>query len=271
MVETFEGWLRDSIAQSLFLSPIMGVVFGALFTFVTKGKPQESAKSVRETVIIIKEKIIYRDRSSNNNNDPNGFDPFSLFFVFIFAIILTTYFYALFADLVVYYSSILAFNFIAFGFTSLILSAFQSKVTGADWIAYTLLPVLILLFSLVLLHYAQEGIAPWMKERALKVGAIEFYFDDLSENNKNWVMAQLMGLVLAVVYLIMACVLVLHNTSALQVRYGGFMQNLWAYIYAITYRFSGWGMMVIVGVIGLGSLLMLNGAGYEFLMNRRLS
>ncbi|WP_336989200.1 hypothetical protein [Aeromonas hydrophila] len=270
MLETFEIWIRDSVNQSVLISPLMGVVFGALFTFVTRGKRQDGTDSVKETIIIIKEKIIIREKSENNSKPVSNDDPWALVFVFIGAVVLATYLYAVFADKVIYYSSLLAFNFITFGLTSIVLSAFQSKITSSDWFLYTVLPVSILTGSLILLHYAQLGIFPGLKERAEIEGAVNLYFNVLEEKHKNWILTQLIGLVSAVLYLMLSCVLVLHNTSALQVRYGGFMQSFWAKVFLITHRFSGWGAVLFIVAIGVVSYLALNGTGYEFLMSRRI-
>ena len=270
MLETFEIWIRDSVNQSVFISPLMGVVFGALFTFITKGKRQEGADSVKETIVIIKEKIINREKSGNNSKLTSNDDPWGLLFVFVGAVVLATYLYAVYADKVIYYSSLLAFNFIAFGLTSILLSALQSKITSGDWFIYTVLPVSVLLGSLILLHYAQSGIIPGLKERAEIEGAVNLYFNVLEKDHKNWILSQLVGLVSAVLYLMLSCVLVLHNTSALQIRYGGFMQTFWTKAYAITHRFSGWGAVFFIVIIGLVSYLALNGTGYEFLMSRRI-
>lgn len=270
MLETFEIWIRDSVNQSILISPLMGVVFGTLFTFVTRGKRQEGADSVKETVIIIKERIIVREKSGNNSKPASNDDPWGLLFVFVGAVVLATYLYAVFADKIIYYSSLMAFNFIAFGFTSIVLSALQSKITGSDWFLYTILPVSVLMGSLILLHYAQLGILPGLKERAEIEGAVNLYFNVLEEDHKNWILSQLIGLVSAVLYLLLSCVLVLHNTSALQVRHGGFMQSFWANIFSITHRFSGWVTILFIVAIGVISYLALNGTGYEFLMSRRI-
>ncbi len=270
MLETFEIWIRDSVNQSVLISPLMGVIFGALFTFVTRGKRQEGTDSVKETIIVIKERIIIRGKSGNNTKPVSNDDPWALLFVFIGAVVLATYLYAVFADQVIYYSSLLAFNFIAFGSTSIVLSALQSKITSSDWFLYTVLPVSVLMGSLVLLHYAQLGILPGLKERAEAEGAVNLYFNVLEDDHKNWIISQLIGLVSTVLYLLLSCVLVLHNTSALQVRYGGFMQSFWAKVFSITHRFSGWGVVVFIVAIGVVSYFSLNGTGYEFLMSRRI-
>lgn len=268
MLETFEIWIRDSVNQSVLISPLMGVIFGAIFTFVTRGKRQDGGNSVRETIIIIKERIILREKAENNMRSVSNDDPWGLLFVFIGGVVLVTYVYAVFADKVIYYSSLLVFNFIAFGLTSLVLSVFQSKITSSDWFLYMVLPVSILVGSLVLLHYAQLGILPGLKEKAEIEGAVNLYFNVLEEDQKNWILSQLIGLALTVLYLMLSCVLVLHNISALQVRYDGFMQCFWAKVFFITHRFSGWGVILFIVAIGVVSYIALNGTGYNFLMSR---
>ncbi|HHF3072480.1 TPA: hypothetical protein ACPJ1I_004595 [Vibrio diabolicus] len=269
MIETFELWIRDSVNQSLLLSPLMGVVFGAIFTFLTRGNQQEGTHSVRETIVVIKEKIIVRNNSSINSGTSS--DPWTLLFVLFFAVIMATYFYAIYVNEVIYYSYLVAFNLLAFGAASIFVSALQDKISSSEWVLYTVLPVIFIAGSLVLFDYASEGIIAGLKQRAQQEGAMKLYFEVLEETHKNWILSQLLGLVFSILYLLLSCILLLHNMSALQIRYGGFMQKIWVKIFIYTHRFSGWGALVFIFILGLVSLFALNGVGYEFLMSRSAS
>ncbi len=266
MLETFELWIRDSLTQSLLLSPLMGTFFGLLFSGFTSGKKEGGDASVKETIIIIKERIVIREKSNRDNLQTND-DPVGIIVILFVAMVMAIYLYAVYAESIIYYTSIITFNVIAFGFSVLVFSAIKDRLTSADWVLYTFLPVGFVSFTLVLLYQAKLGIIPGAKEAAESVGAVKFYLDILDDDQRNWVIPQLAGLIGTVAFLFFSTVLVIHNLAALQVVYNGILRTFWRRVYVLTNAFSGNAILVFLGVLGAISFFALDGTVFQYLNN----
>lgn len=267
MLETFELWIRDSLTQSLLLSPLMGAIFGLVFSVLTGGRKEHGGGSVKETLIIIRERIVVRENNTRGASSPND-DPIGLLIVLVAAAVIAVYLYSVYAEYVIYYSSLWAFNVITFGVSALAFSAIKGRLSGADWMMYTIIPVSLVCFSLVLLYKAEQGILPGAKEAAESAGAFEFYFNVLSDAQRNWVLPQLVGLVGTVTFLFFSSVLVLHNLSALQVVYDGVLRPFWRAVYVLTNAFSGNAVWIFLVILGGVSYFALDGTAYQYLAGR---
>lgn len=267
MLETLELWMRDSLTQSLLLSPIMGVIFGLIFSGMTRGNREGGQASVKETIVIIKEKIVVRETTNSNKSQSND-DPMAIIILLIAAMVASIYLYAVYAEDVIYYSSIVTFNVITFGFSALVVSAIKGRLNGAEWFAYTFIPIGIVSFTLVLLYQAELGIISGAKEAASSAGAFKFYFKVLDDEQRNWVIPQLFGLIGTLAFLFFSTVLVIHNLASLQVVYDGGMRKIWRNIYVLTKAFSGkftWFALIILGVI---TYFALDGTASQYLNAR---
>ncbi|MGS3174682.1 hypothetical protein [Aeromonas sanarellii] len=264
MLETFELWIRDSLTQSLLLSPLMGAIFGLVFSGLTRGNREGGQASVRETVIIIRERIVVRERAQSNGTQSND-DPMGILIVLLAAMVISIYLYSVYAEDVIYYSSIVTFNVLTFGFSALVFSAVKGRLNSADWFAYTFIPIGTLSFSLILLYQAKSGILPGAKEAAESAGAFKFYFEVLGNDQRNWVIPQLFGLLGTVAFLFFSSVLVIHNLASLQVTYDGFMRPFWRSIYILTNAFSGKFIWFILAALGMFTNLALDGTAYQYL------
>ncbi len=154
MIETFELWIRDSLTQSLLLSPLMGAFFGLIFSSFTGVNREGGSVSVKETIIIIKERIVIRE--NNNQNPKTNDDSIGILFILVAAIVISVYFYAIYAELVIYYSSITAFNIITFGLSALVFSAAKGRLSSRDWVLYTLFPLVLFYFTKQKLEFFLE-------------------------------------------------------------------------------------------------------------------
>lgn len=264
MLETFELWIRDSLTQSLLLSPLMGVVFGLIFSGLTRGNREGGQASVRETVVIIRERIVVRERAQPNGAQSND-DSMGILIVLIAAMIMAIYLYAVYAKDVIYYSSIVTFNVITFGFSALVFSAIKGRLNSAEWFAYTFIPIGILSFGLILLYQAKSGILPGAKEAAESAGAFNFYFDVLDNDQRNWVIPQLLGLLGTLAFLFFSSVLVIHNLASLQVTYDGFMRPFWRSIFILTNAFSGKFIWLMLALLGTLTYFALDGTAYQYM------
>jgi|GEM_PF-408832 len=267
MWETIEVWLRDSLTQSLLLSPLMGVIFGTIFSGLTVGSREVGRASVRETIVIIKERIIIRERGSQNSAQSND-DPMVLIFVLLAVAVVSTYLYAVYAELIIEYASVTAFNVIAFGFSALTVSAIKGRLNSGEWIAYTFIPIALVSCSLLLLYRANLGVLPGVKEAAESAGAVSFYFDVLDDKQRDWIIPQLFGLLGTVAFLFFSIVLVVHNLAALQVVYDGFMQPFWRSVFMFTNAFSGKVAWVLLSILGVVTYFFLDGTAYQYLITR---
>lgn len=267
MLVIFESWIRDSLTQSLLLSPLMGIIFGLVFSGLTGGKKEIGGNSVKETLIIIRERIIIRENNVRGTSGSND-EPMALLIVLVAAAVVAVYLYSVYAEYVIYYSSLWAFNVITFGMSALVFSAIRGRLSSADWMIYTIIPVALVSFSLVLLYQARQGVLPGVREAAESAGAFKFYFNVLNDAQRDWVLPQLLGLVGTVVFLFFSTVLVLHNLSALQVVYDGVLRPFWRAVYILTNAFSGNAILIFLVILGGASYFALDGTAYQYLASR---
>lgn len=264
MLEIFEMWVRDSLTQSLLLSPLMGAIFGLLFTGLTRGNREGKNASVSETIVIIQERIVIRESGSSNRSQSND-DPMAIIILLVAAMVISIYLYAVYAADVIYYASLVAFNVITFGSAALIFSAIKGRLSSGEWLAYTFIPICILSFTLILLYQAHLGIIPDLRQAAESAGAYRFYFRVLNDDQRNWIIPQLFGLLGTVVFLFFSSVLVFHNLASLQVMYDGRMRSFWRSIYILTNAFSGKFIWIALIVLGGLTYFALDGTAYQYL------
>jgi phosphate/sulfate permease len=72
MLSVFSNWFNNPLIQSLLLSPLMGVIFAAIFSGFDRPPAENSPVTVRETVREYRERIIYREKEHKKavNDDP---------------------------------------------------------------------------------------------------------------------------------------------------------------------------------------------------------
>lgn len=87
----------------------MGAIFGLVFSALTRGNREGGEVSVRETVIIIRERIIVREGAQSNRTQSN-YEPMGVLIVLFAAMLTSIYVYAVYAEDVLYYASIVTFN-----------------------------------------------------------------------------------------------------------------------------------------------------------------
>ena len=86
MLEVFRNWIDSPLVQSLLLSPLMGVIFGALFSGLNNSPSRNDPMTVKETVRIYKKRIIYREKERNANTS----NPVSIAIAFALIVIFLT-------------------------------------------------------------------------------------------------------------------------------------------------------------------------------------
>lgn len=263
MFETAVSWFKDSTVQGLFLSPLIGAIMGLLLTFLTQGSQLSNANRPRDVILIVQKKITNNNPARNNSDDPAA-----VLIALAAALLFSIYFYAVHSVLIIDTAFKATLFAISLGVAFVFALILQSRISGAEWIARVVLPLVFILFSWALWGYAQRGIVPGAKEVAEQSGVVKFYFSALDEPHRNWILSQLLGVLASAVYTILAIVNLFHNMALLQVRYQGQLQAFWLWVFRATHFFSTGGVVFLIILLGALALCLLNGMGYEFLMSR---
>jgi hypothetical protein len=267
MLDTIQKLIKDSVVQSLLLSPLAGVIFGALFTFFTRDNREPATKSVSDTIVIIRERITIHERDSRSSSDASD-DIWGYLFFGFFLIVLTSYLYALHAERIIYYLLSFAFFVFCFCITSVLVVMLQTHITRVDWIIYTVIPVIFIGITFFLLDSAYKNILPWAKKEAERLGVFDFYFNSLKKDGRTWIASQLIALLIITIYLILSTIFAIHNLSALQFSYSNYKQGFWMFLFEKTSRFSGYKTAGFIIFFLLFSLWILHGGMYQWMMSR---
>lgn len=230
--------LQDSVMQSLILSPLMGVIFAALFSGFTP-KPMDG-----QVTTVIRTKKVYRERiiekRQSGNDDGLGF---FMFLGLIMCFVLWKY--AAYYDQVLFGAAVTTLTVMAFACTTIMVSFIKGQYTSIDWWAYTTFPVFVLAVCMFLIGLAKDSFNPELQDIALSTNLYEFYFKKLSDYGRNFMLTHVLGLIVMVVVLLITTWAQLHYLSLMNLRSGGVLQSFWLWLANLTSACSGRGWLIL--------------------------
>ena len=151
MLEVFRNWIDSPLVQSLLLSPLMGVIFGALFSGLNNSPSRNDPMTVKETVRIYKERIIYREKERKADTS----DPVSIAIAFALIVMFLTWNYVLHSETILSGLFILLLTIVCFFLTISVLSLIKGQFTDRSWWNSTVFPMLLLCSCFYLLFCAK--------------------------------------------------------------------------------------------------------------------
>ena len=250
----FEQWLNNNFTHSLLLSPLMGVLFGALFAGLTKSPVEQTPKTIVKTREVYKERVIYRNGNSNRSGNDDGGVVFAAGFGLIFLI----WQYAVWAIEVHQYLSFTLFGVLSFCTTTAIISLYKGHFTSQEWWVYILFPLAFLSLSVYLLGEVKTRFDPELTPLAKEAGLYKFYFKSLSDYGRTFMITHVLGVACLSVLILTTTFIGIHYLSLMNQRSLGIMQGFWAFMVRVTDVFSGGKGVVLSSFFGFLSFLLIN-------------
>ncbi|MBB3059285.1 hypothetical protein [Microbulbifer rhizosphaerae] len=233
-MELVSEFIHNPLAQSLLLGPIMGVIFAALFSGLTKSPEAQAPATVTQTRTIYVTKVVERRRSSNESDDGMG-----LLIAGGIALIFIIWKYAIYFDTVQYYLATSILSVLSFSATTIIISLIKGHYTSDEWWFYTVGPMILLCVSIYILNLARISFDPSIQQGALNNTFWTFYKDWLSEYGRNFMFAHVSGVVILALAILLIAFSLIHYLSLMNQRSPGLTQSFWFFLTKSTSFFSG--------------------------------
>ncbi|WP_194868653.1 hypothetical protein [Pseudoalteromonas sp. PPB1] len=242
----------NSTMQSFVFSPLMGVIFGALFTGLTSKPSNHAPKTVVETRRVYIER---RYRNSRNSSNDDGGGIFALLFLLIFVL----WKYVQVAPLIHEYIQTGLVTMSAFCFSGFLMSILRGQYTSHEWLERVFVPFCTLVMCFPLLSLAKEAITFDLVELANSSNIVEFYMDELSEYGRYFLMFQVIGICTLILLATLSTVTFVHYLALMNQRESGSLYYFWTWVTRVTSRLSGNGAYVILIILLVVTALLLNG------------
>jgi hypothetical protein len=256
MFTIFSNWFKDPLIQSLLLSPLMGVVFAAIFSGFDRSPEKNAPITVKETVREYRERIIYIEKEPKKTvND----DPLTIAIGISMCLLFLAWKYVFYSETILSYLLILVFTTISFSITTILISIFKGHFNSESWWFYTIFPLSLLIFCVYLLSLAWTAIDPKVIELAQKTTVVDFYTQKLTEYGLYLVVTQLLGVTILFALVLLSTLIELHYLALMNQRGQGIFNRLWVLIVQLTWRFSGRGTLVGSILFSITSFLLLGG------------
>jgi len=252
-MEVVLEFVHNPLAQSLLLGPLMGVIFAALFSGLTKSPGTQAPATVTQTRTIYVTKVVERSRSSNGSDDG-----MALLITGGFALVFIIWKYAIYFDVVQYYLATAILSVLSFSVTTIIISLAKGHYTSDDWWLYTAGPMILLCVSAYLLNLVKINFDPSIQQGAINNSFWSFYTDWLSEYGRNFMFAHVSGVALLALAIIFTAFSSIHYLALMNQRSPGAMQGFWFFLTRSTSFLSGKVWFVFVAFLLGGAYLLIN-------------
>lgn len=256
--------INNALMQSLILSPLMGVLFAAIFTGLTNSPAQQSPSTIIQTREVYVTKIVERRSSSRNSDDGMGF-----LVAGGIALLFIIWKYAILFDVIQYYLAVAILTVLSFSVTTILISFVKGHYTSSEWWLYTLGPVLSLVVCIYLLILAKESFDPSIQQGAMNNSFWLFYTKWLNDYGRSFMFAHVGGIALLGFAVLLIALSLIHYLSLMNLRGNGAIQGLWFFMARITSFFSGKSWLFLVVTILALSYICLNPSLAAIWMTKR--
>ena len=260
-MDSIVAWLNDPTVQGLVLSPLIGAVLGVLFAGISNPPPQGAPPSVHQTVVIFKTTVIV---NSGRVQSRNSGDAAGLFFAAFLLIAGITWGYSRYADQVLSYWTSGLYSCVAFIFSAGLASALRGQYSRLEWVWYIFAPVVAIGICYYLVGLAHVGIIAGSKQVALSRSFVDFYMHSLHPEQRNWILFQILGVLLGVVATVTATLRSVYYLALMNQRSSGGASGLWRFIARHTeFSSQGFGLVLLMLVLAT-SYALLSGYIYSW-------
>lgn len=242
-------FLSNSVLQSFIFSPLMGVLFGALFAGLSAKPTGAAPRTIIETRTVYIERNTRQRKGKSDGGEIYGF-AILLFFV--------AWKYLQFAPTVLYYVELTLVSMLSFGLACFTVSTIKAHYIDTDWAFRVVVPTVILGLCLVILAKAKGVITPDLVELAGKSNVIEFFMA-LTQYGRFFSVFHIVGLCILIFIAIIGTLSLLHYLALMNLRSDSPISGVWSFITRVTFRFSSRGVYVLSLILLGVSAFMVDG------------
>lgn len=242
---------QDSIMQSFIFSPLMGVIFAAVFTGFTSSPSMYTPSTVIETQKIFIDRRTQYISGKSNTDDGGGLIALGVGVLFL------VFFYVKNVTIIHHYIGFGLVTMFSFCITCLLVSFVKGHFTSGEWFAKVLIPILTLASCFVLLAFAKAGISSELIETANSSNLWQFFTKEITKYGRYYLILHAFGVGCLVLLTLLSTAAFIHYLALMNQREYGCFHSFWVRLAMITNRFSAdnTGVYLVIGVSVAGLLL----------------
>lgn len=243
-MEILADLFKDSIMQSMIFGPIMGVVFAALFSGLTKRPTAQVPVTVVQTRQVYEIRVIERRGRRSDSEEGGG-----ILVAAGIAMLFVLWKYAIYVNAIHYHIEAVLLTALSFGIAAIIVAYLKGQFTSEEWWVYLVSPLILLSGCAYLLDLAHSTFDPQITKVALQNNLWQFYTKALSEYGRNFMLAHVLGVVVLCLVIVFSFLALLHYLALMNQRSAGTMADVWFFLARITMLFSGRAWLVVSGAL----------------------
>lgn len=248
----------NSEMQSFVFSPLMGVIFAALFTGLTAKPSTQAPRTVVETRKIYIERRYSHSKKSSNSD---GNEVFALGFLLLFVL----WKYVQMAPIIHGYIETGLVTMLSFCLSGFVVSTLRGQYTSHEWLQRILIPTFTLAACFPLFSMAKEAITPDLIELANNSNVIQFYTNDISEYGRYFLIFQVFGVCTLILLATLSTFTFIHYLALMNQRENGALHGFWVWLTSATSRLSGNGAYVLLIILLITTIILLSGQAAEWI------
>ena len=254
MLDAVTKLLNDPFWQSMLFSPVIGALFGVLFSGMNSAPPSHQQISIQQTRQVFVKTIHHHHYHGGGKSGPD--DGMAILFAIIAVCAIIVYGYAAYSTEMLRYLTLAWLFGLAFVVATTLGSAWKGHFTSPEWVFHALAPVVVLFASGLLIDDAYAQVIPGAREVAHQAGnPFTFFFKHLNDAQRIWMLYQLLGLLLLAATVIGATLSSLYYLALMNQRSASGVAGFWRILTRLTQAARGWpGLLLIIGSLVLAYL-----------------
>lgn len=225
--------VTNDLFLSLILSPLMGVLFGYLFSGSKSEKINNIPVSIYEIKNIYKTKIVI----SNDVKKDNG--NLSILFFIVIILLLGVWKYSIYSNQILLILKNYTLALISFSTTIIIISSIRSYFTTYSWLLNSLIPLMLTIFCYYIIYKADYYLEPQIKDIAENTDYLDFFSKKLTPFGRCYMISHIMGLLIVSFSLMVLSTYKIFYHLLLKINFTNSNSKILLFILKLTQFFSG--------------------------------
>lgn len=229
--------LTNSTLQAFLFSPLMGVVFAAVFSGSSRGQG-ELVTVHQKRITVVNNYYVNKSKRTQDDRDTLIFLGLGMLFLI--------WLYSLHAE-IVHQILILCFS-TAFYFTltSICIAYWKERIRGERWILVMMLPMFSLAFGLYLALEVNSQFPNYLSEIARQYGFVQFYIAGLNTNERIFLMDHTVGILFLSILAIQGVATSIHYAALMSSSPNGNTYREWVEFKTRHLATVKWGILMLI-------------------------
>lgn len=231
--------LTNTTLQAFLFSPLMGIIFAAIFSGSNRVQGQLVTVHQKRTTVV-NNYYVNKSKSKSTQDDRDTLIFLGLGMLFLI------WFYSLHAE-IVHQILILCFS-TAFYFTltSVCIAYWKERIRGERWILVMMLPVLSLFFGLYLALEVNSNFPNYLSEVAKHYGFVQFYITGLDTDERIFLIDHTVGILFLSLLAIQGIATSIHYAALMSSSPNGNTYREWIEFKTRHLATVKWGVLMLI-------------------------